>query len=211
MKNRGNLIIISGFSGSGKSTIVNNLIKKYNQYILSISCTTRKIRIGEVDGKSYFFISVEKFEEMIKNNEFLEYAKYIDNYYGTPKFFVEENLNKGFDVILEIEIQGAMIVKNKYPNSKLIFVSTKDADTLINRLNQRGSNSKDEIKKRIRRSIDEAKEVKKYDYLLINENLEEAINKLNDIINNDDKKNKYNNNFNIIKNIQIELEKKIND
>mgnify|MGYP003293391852 CR=1 FL=1 len=122
MNGKGVLIVISGFSGAGKGTLVNRLINEYDNYALSISMTTRAPREGETDGKSYFFVTREAFQNKIKENGFLEYASYCDNYYGTPKSYVEEQLQSGKDVILEIEVQGALQIKEKYPDALLLFV-----------------------------------------------------------------------------------------
>ena len=121
MDERGILIVVSGFSGSGKGTIMNEIMRKYDNYALSVSATTRNPRPGETDGKEYFFKTVEEFEKMIAKDELIEYARYVDNYYGTPRAYVEEQLDAGKDVILEIEIQGALKVKEKFPDTLLLF------------------------------------------------------------------------------------------
>ena len=127
---KGMLVVVSGFSGAGKGTIMKRITEKYDNYALSISATTRSPREGEEEGKSYFFVSKARFEEMIDKDELVEYAKYVDNYYGTPRKFVEDCLNRGKDVILEIEIQGALKIKKKYPGSLLIFsIKSKCAST----------------------------------------------------------------------------------
>ena len=124
MKKKGLLIVVSGFSGSGKGTIMKQLLKKYEeQYALSVSATTRQPRPGEVDGREYFFRTTEQFEEMIGQDALIEYAQYVGNYYGTPKAYVEQQLAAGKDVILEIEIQGALKVKKKFPDTLLLFVT----------------------------------------------------------------------------------------
>ena len=125
MNKKGILTVVSGFSGAGKGTIMKELLKKYDNYALSISATTRQPREGEVDGREYFFKSREDFENMIAKEELIEYAKYVDNYYGTPRQYVEEQLSNGKDVILEIEIQGALKVKEKFPD-KNIFADDED-------------------------------------------------------------------------------------
>ena len=131
---RGMLVVVSGFSGAGKGTIMKRITEKYDNYALSISATTRSPREGEEEGKSYFFVSKARFEEMIDKDELVEYAKYVDNYYGTPRKFVEDCLNRGKDVILEIEIQGALKIKKKYPGSLLIFMTPPSAEELRSRL-----------------------------------------------------------------------------
>ena len=181
---KGKLIVISGFSGSGKGTIVKKLLSSNNNYCISISATTRKIRNGEIDGKSYFFVSIEKFNDMIKNNQLLEYAKYVDNYYGTPKEYVYDNLEKGKNVILEIEILGALQVKNKYKDAILIFIIPPSIKELYNRLKKRNTEDEIQIKNRIDRALIEINEIDKYDYILLNENVNEVINEINSITNN---------------------------
>ena len=127
---KGILVVVSGFSGAGKGTIMKKITEKYDNYALSISATTRSPREGEAEGKSYFFVSKARFEEMIDRDELVEYAKYVDNYYGTPRKFVEDCLNQGKDVILEIEIQGALKIKKKFPESLLIFMTPPSAEEL---------------------------------------------------------------------------------
>ncbi len=122
MNTHGILIVVSGFSGSGKGTIMKELLKRYDNYALSISATTRAPREGETDGREYFFKTREEFEKMIAKEELIEYAEYVNNYYGTPRAYVEEQLTAGKDVILEIEIQGALKVKKKFPDTLLLFV-----------------------------------------------------------------------------------------
>ena len=130
MREKGILIVVSGFSGSGKGTIMKELLKQYDNYALSISATTRNPRPGEEDGREYFFKTVEDFEKMIAKEELIEYARYVDNYYGTPRAYVEEQLEAGKDVILEIEIQGALKVKEKFPDTLLLFVTPPSAEEL---------------------------------------------------------------------------------
>ena len=130
MENKGILIVVSGFSGAGKGTIMRALLDKYEEtYALSVSATTRDPRPGEVEGREYFFRTVEEFEKMIAKEDLIEYAKYVDNYYGTPRTYVEEQLERGRDVILEIEIQGALKVKEKFPETLLLFVTPPSAST----------------------------------------------------------------------------------
>ena len=145
MNKKGILIILSGFSGVGKGTVVRRLLSDYDNYALSISATTRKPREGEEDGVSYFFKSKEEFEQMIKEDSFIEHARYVENYYGTPKAYVQEQLDAGKDVILEIEIQGALKVKEKYPDALMLFLVPPDAQTLKERLVGRGTETADVI------------------------------------------------------------------
>lgn len=137
MSKKGILAIISGFSGAGKGTVVNRLLEK-ESYAVSISATTRKPRTGEVDGQNYFFRTKDEFEKMIANEQLIEYAEYVGNYYGTPKDYVFKKLDEGFDVILEIEMQGALKVKEKFPETALIFITPPSADELKKRLVGRG-------------------------------------------------------------------------
>ena len=159
MENKGILIVVSGFSGSGKGTIMKRLLEKYDNYALSVSATTRSPRPGEEDGRDYFFRTVEEFEKMIAKDELIEYAKYVDNYYGTPRAYVEEQLQSGKDVILEIEIQGALKVKEKFPETLLLFVTPPSAKELKNRLVGRGTESMDVIEFRMNRAKEEADQV----------------------------------------------------
>ena len=172
IRRKGMLVVISGFSGAGKGTLMKELIKNYDNYSLSISATTRQPRPGETDGKEYFFVS----------KELLEYARYVDNYYGTPKAYVESEMEKGKDVILEIEIQGALKIRAKYPDSVLIFIITPSAKELISRLRHRGTESDEVIKKRLERAKLEAVGVEAYDYILINDNLDKTVKHLNYLI-----------------------------
>lgn len=182
MDNKGILIVVSGFSGSGKGTLMKVLLEKYNNYALSISATTRKPREGEVEGVHYFYKSTEEFEKMIAKDELIEYARYVNNYYGTPRNYVESQLNAGKDVILEIEIQGALKVKNKYPETLLLFVTPPDAKTLERRLVGRGTETPDVIKSRMLRAAEEADGMDAYDYLIVNDDIEECRDEVHRII-----------------------------
>lgn len=185
---QGLLIVLSGFSGAGKGTIINKLLKQYDKYALSISATTRKPREGEVHAREYFFVSTEEFLAMIENDELIEHAKYVDNYYGTPRAYVEEKLQKGIDVILEIEVQGAVKIKEKFPEAVLIFVSTKDAKILEDRLKSRNTEKAEQIEDRLLRAAKEAEYMEQYDYILINESIEEVTKDFNSIIESEHKK-----------------------
>ena len=168
--------MISGFSGAGKGTLIKRLKEKYpGRYALSISATTRKIREGERDGVDYFFLRKNEFEEKIKGGEFFEYARYVDNYYGTPKDYVFKQMDDGIDVILEIEVQGALNVKRQYPEAMLVFVMPPDARTLYERLKNRGTESEETILKRMSRAVDEAEFIEEYDHIIINDNLEDCV------------------------------------
>lgn len=181
MNKKGVLIVISGFSGVGKGTVVKKLIEKYH-YSLSISATTRAPRPGEVDGKDYYFKSVADFRNLIDYNGFIEWAQYVENYYGTPRKYVEDELDKGNNVILEIEVQGAMRVKEQYPDAVLIFITAPDAVSLKSRLEGRGTEDAKVIAKRLKRAYEETDDMEKYDYLVINDNLETCVDNVNAVI-----------------------------
>ena len=179
---RGILVVVSGFSGAGKGTIMKRITEKYDNYALSVSATTREPREGEVEGKSYFFVRKERFEKMIDEDELLEYAKYVEHYYGTPRKFVEDCLNQGKDVILEIEIQGALKIKKRYPESLLVFLAPPSAEELRKRLMGRKTEDEETIHKRLCRAIVEAEGVEAYDYILVNENVDTCTEKLHNLI-----------------------------
>ena len=182
MNKKGILIVVSGFSGAGKGTIMKELLKQYDNYALSISATTRKPRPGEEEGREYFFKTVEEFEKMIAKDELIEYARYVDNYYGTPRAYVEEQLEAGKDVILEIEIQGALKVKEKFPETLLLFVTPPTAKELKHRLVGRGTETMDVIEFRMNRAKEEAVGMDKYDYLIVNDVLAECVEEVHRII-----------------------------
>lgn len=183
MEKKGILIVVSGFSGAGKGTLMKRMLEKYeDQYALSISATTRKPREGEVDGREYFFKTKEEFEKMIAKAELIEYAKYVENYYGTPKAYVEEQLNAGKDVILEIEIQGALKVKQAFPDTLLLFVVPPSAEELKKRLVGRGTESMDVIQSRLSRAVEESEGMEAYDYLVVNDELEVCVEVMHGII-----------------------------
>ena len=182
MNERGILIVVSGFSGAGKGTIMKELMKQYDNYALSISATTRNPRPGEEEGREYFFKTVEEFEKMIAKDELIEYARYVDNYYGTPRAYVEEQLEAGKDVILEIEIQGALKVKEKFPQTLLLFVTPPTAKELKHRLIGRGTETMDVIEFRMNRAKEEAEGMDKYDYLIVNDVLSECVEEMHRII-----------------------------
>ena len=179
---RGILTIVSGFAGSGKGTIMKKLISEHRNYALSVSATSRSPRPGEEEGVSYFFKTREQFEEMIKQDALLEYAEYVGNYYGTPKEFVFNKMDEGKDVILEIELQGAMQIKKKYPDTLLIFLTPPDADELYKRLRGRGTETDEVIAKRMKRAAEEAQSIKDYDYLVINDNINDCTERVHQII-----------------------------
>ena len=182
MADRGILVVVSGFSGAGKGTLMKRLMEKYDNYALSVSATTRAPRPGEEHGREYFFHTKKEFEELILEDALIEYALYVNNYYGTPKAYVEKQLNMGKDVILEIEIQGALKVKKKMPNTLLLFVTPPSAEELKRRLVNRGTESMDVIESRLSRASEEAKGMSEYDYILINDVIEECVDNMHSII-----------------------------
>lgn len=181
---KGKLLIISGFSGVGKGTIVEKMLEAFDNYKISISCTTRDPRPAEEDGVHYHFIEKDEFEKMIDNDELLEHAKYVDNYYGTPKKFVDECLERGDNVILEIESEGARKVKDKMPEAIMIFVLPPSAKHLKDRLVGRGSEDLDAIEKRLKKAVEETNAMKHYDFFVINDDVETAANTIDDIVTN---------------------------
>lgn len=206
----GKLLVISGLSAAGKGTIAKELVNRHNEFVLSISATTREKRGNEVEGKDYFFISKEKFEEMIKNNEFLEYAKYVNNYYGTPKKYVEEMVEKGKNVILEIEMQGALQVKKIYNKAILVFFIPKDAKTQKERLINRNRETLEQIEERIKQAIVDAEYAIHYDYVLVNEDIEESISDLQLIVEDKYDKSRNVSSLNILKKIVSDIKEEYN-
>lgn len=205
MRNKkGILIVVSGFSGAGKGTLMKRLLEEYDNYALSISATTRDPRPGEVHGREYFFRTTEEFEKMIAQDELIEYAKYVNNYYGTPKDYVMEQLDAGKDVVLEIEIQGALKVKEKYPDTLLMFVTPPSAEELKKRLIGRGTETEDVIESRMKRAVEESQGVENYDYLVINDDLEVCVKEMHRIIQSEH--DRVNRNEEFIARIRRELE-----
>lgn len=182
MSNKGILVVLSGFSGSGKGTLVKRLLEEYDNYALSISMTTRMPRPGEEHGKSYFFVTKEEFQSTIQRNGLLEYAQYCDNFYGTPKAYVEEQLANGKDVILEIEVQGALQIKEKFPETLLLFVTPPSAQVLKDRLAGRGTETEEVINKRMRRAAEESESMSLYDNIIVNDDLEECVKYTHNVI-----------------------------
>ncbi len=180
--NKGSLIVLSGPSGSGKDSICERL-KEYNDnFWVSISCTTRKPRKGEEDGVNYYFKTKDEFEKLIKEDDFLEYAKYNDDYYGTPRSKVNDYLNKGFDVILVIEVQGALKIKHIMPEATFIFIMPPTMKDLVLRLKKRGTETDDKILMRFKKAYQEINELTKYNYVVVNDELDKATKKVNSII-----------------------------
>ena len=181
MKKLGVLSVISGFSGVGKGTIVKKLVAE-EDYALSISATSRAPREGEVHGREYFFLTRDEFHSMIESDGLIEWAEYVNNFYGTPREYVEERLAEGKDVILEIEPQGALKIKEKYPEAVLIFIVPPNAKELENRLIGRGTEEADTIKKRLKRAAEETEYIKNYEYIVVNDNLDDAVRDIHHII-----------------------------
>ncbi|MBQ3100082.1 MAG: guanylate kinase [Clostridia bacterium] len=169
MKKKGILVVLSGPAGSGKGTVVSSVFEKSKDFVYSVSATTRDPRPGEQDGVHYHFVTKEQFEELILNNSVLEYTNYVGNYYGTLKSAVEGKLEEGKNVILEIEVDGAMQVKTKFPDAVLVMVIPPDFKTLEYRLRNRGTNTEEDIKRRLLRACDELRFFNRYDYLIVNQ------------------------------------------
>ncbi len=182
MEQKGILMVLSGFSGAGKGTLVKQLIQKYDNYALSVSMTTREPREGERDGVEYFFTTRERFEEAIVQNGLVEHALYCGNYYGTPRAYVEEQLAAGKNVILEIEIQGALKIKKKFPESLLVFVTPPSAEELRRRLEGRGSETPEAVARRLARAAEESEGIEAYDYIVVNDKLEECVEELHRLV-----------------------------
>lgn len=183
MTKRGMLIVLSGPSGVGKGTVRKAIFDQPgNDFQYSISMTTRKPRPGEVNGKDYFFVSKEEFEQKIQAGEMLEYAKYVDNYYGTPLKWINDALDAGKDVFLEIEVNGAMQVRSKSPNGVFIFLTPPDLMELKQRLIHRGTDSMEVINKRIKKAFSEIEMMQNYDYAVVNDEVPNAVEKVKEII-----------------------------
>lgn len=182
MHKRGLLIVVSGPSGAGKGTICRGLLKKKDDIIVSISSTTRQPRNGEAHGVNYYFKTKEEFESMIEQDEWLEYAQVYDNYYGTPKQFVIDKIQSGHDILLEIDIQGALQVRKKYPEGVFVFILPPNMQELKHRIIGRGSETAESLEKRFSSAYEEIDFIKKYDYYIINDELDKAVNTLVSII-----------------------------
>lgn len=182
MKPQGVLLVLSGPSGAGKGTICEQLRNKRKNLAYSVSATTRAPRKGEVDGRDYFFVTIEKFKEMIANNELLEYAEIYGNYYGTPRSYVMSILDEGRDVVLEIDPQGALQVKESFPDAVFVFVVPPSLDELSKRIYKRGTDSEEVIKRRLSAATSELAYASKYDYIVVNDEVEKATNKVSNII-----------------------------
>lgn len=203
MKNHGILVVVSGFSGAGKGTLMKALVSRYSHYALSISATTRQPREREQQGKEYFFVTRESFEDMIAKDQLIEYASYVDNFYGTPKEYVFSQMAAGNDVILEIEIQGALKIKEKFPEALLLFVLPPSASVLKHRLVGRGTESMEVIEARLHRALEEAQGMSSYDYILVNDDLHTCVEEMHHLI--QAQHNKVESNIDFIEQIQQEL------
>lgn len=181
--NKGKVIVLSGPSGVGKGTVVKKMLENSDDYALSISATTRSPREGEIDGVNYFFLTVDDFKDRIEKGLILEYAQYCDNYYGTPRSYVEECVNNGKNVILEIEVQGAMNVKKNMPEAVTVFILPPSNDELEKRLRGRGTEQESVIQQRLATAIGEIKQAEKYDYNVVNNTIEQCVADINEIIN----------------------------
>lgn len=179
---KGSLIVISGPSGAGKGTVIQKLLEINKNAWLSVSCTSRPIRSNDIEGVTYYFLDKKEFENKIKNDEFLEYAIYNDNYYGTPKAKIKEKLDQGIDVILEIEVQGALIVKKNFKDAIFIFIMPPSMEELRDRLINRKTDSKEKIISRFKTAYNEINEITKYNYVVVNDNIDKAVDKVNAIL-----------------------------
>ena len=206
----GKLIVISGLSAAGKGTIAKELITRYDNFVLSISATTREKRGNEIDGQDYFFVTKNEFEDMIKNDELLEYANYVNNFYGTPKKYVNDMINKNKNVILEIEMQGALQVKKIFDKAVLIFFIPKDAKTQRERLISRNRETVEQIEERIRQAIIDADYAKYYDFIIVNDDIEVAIKDVENVVNGTYDKNKNEQNLKILDKIVKDIKEEQN-
>ena len=188
MNQKGVLIVLSGFSGSGKGTVVKELLNRYSHYDISVSATSRGMRAGEVEGREYYFKTNEAFKSMIEANELIEWTEYVGNYYGTPKQYVYEQMEKGDNVILEIEMNGALQVRQVVPDALLIFIAPPDALELEKRLNKRGTEDAATIRKRLERAHEEVGFIKQYDYFVVNDDLDQCVTDIHHIIESEKKK-----------------------
>lgn len=182
MNEQGILIVISGFAGVGKGTLVKRLVQNYDRYALSVSMTTRSPRPGEQNGREYFFVSREEFEDQIEHGGLIEHASYCGNYYGTPRAYVEEQMAAGRDMILEIEIQGAMKVKERFPNAVLVYVLPPSVAALESRLRGRATETEEKIRERLSRAAEEGEGIEQYDYIVVNDDLDRCGQQLHGIL-----------------------------
>lgn len=182
VSHKGILVVVCGPSGVGKGTVLNLVEERNEKLKFSVSATTRNPREGEIEGRNYFFVTTDKFKEMISRDELVEWVEYCGNYYGTPQKSIEESLKNGYDVILEIEVEGATNIKRKFPDSILIFLLPPSFDELKKRLEGRGTENSEIITKRIERAKVEMGFVKNFDYVIINDEVNRAADNLNNIL-----------------------------
>ena len=181
MSKKGIITVISGFSGAGKGTVVRRLVDQYG-YVVSVSATTREPREGEIDGVHYFFKTNAEFEEMIQQGELMEHAGYVGHYYGTPRGYVMQQLDQGRDVILEIEMQGALQIKKNFPEAVLVFLTTPSYEELRNRLSGRGTETEEVIARRLQRASEECAYLSEYDYIVVNEEVDACVEQVHQLI-----------------------------
>ena len=196
---KGNLFLISGPSGSGKDTVLGELLKKHPEISFSISYTTRPMRKGEKQDQKYHHISVEEFETLLQNGEFLEHNYYAGNYYGTAKGPVEECLNNGKDMIIEVDVNGAYNIRKQINFATSLFILPPSFDELKNRLTSRGTEEQEQINKRLTAALDEIERSNEYDYIIVNDNLNEAVKDFENIILTE--RLKYKNNINLVERV----------
>jgi guanylate kinase len=195
MSHRGLLAVVCGPSGVGKGTILKLVKERDEKLRFSVSVTTRKPRDGEIEGQNYFYISVDEFKEMIKNDELIEWVEYCGNYYGTPKKYIEDSIKDGYNIILELEVEGAANIKNKYPDSLSVFIVPPSYTDLKRRIEGRGTENIEVIEKRLDRAKEEVKFINNFDYVIVNDNIENTANNLNNILSVEKFKFKRNNNI----------------
>ncbi|MCR5304568.1 MAG: guanylate kinase [Lachnospiraceae bacterium] len=182
MNSNGIIAVVSGFAGTGKGTVMKKLVEEYDHYALSISMTTRTPRPGEVDGREYFFTDEESFTKAVKEDKLIEHACYCGKYYGTPREYVDKQLQNGKDVLLEIDIQGALQIKQRFPDSYLIFIMPPSSEELVRRLKGRGTETDEQIKNRLKRAGEESEGIEKYDAIVVNEDIAECASDINRLI-----------------------------
>ena len=201
MFREGLLVVVSGPSGTGKGTVLSCIRQKENRIKFSVSATTREPRSGEVDGVNYFFKTTEEFEAMIENGELIEWVKYCDNYYGTPKKYVEDTIKSGYDCLLEIEVEGALNIKKIYPDCVSIFILPPSFEELRRRIESRGTEKPEVIEKRMEKALKEMNYVDRYDYVVVNDDIEKAVDSIRYILASE--KLKFSRNRDILKTIGI--------